>query len=216
VLFLYIMLSSCSTSGDFPKGLAGPQVEGYHPQFPSLPTFINSRVIAGVPRKNQCREPKKDSLCGASFEPGTPSWSSYEYFSTPNVLSPEVEVTYPWEIVVANYMTDFKVRRMAKTKSTPRVRSPDELLAEGTQGNPCLAPSSSKPGAEVVSTSTSSTSGEASSNSSSDSSLRSSSSEGVSTSSSSPERLLTPGKSVLKRKGRAPVGFVSEIVAEGP
>jgi len=41
-------------------------------------------------------------------------------------------VTYPWEITIANYMTDFQVCRTAKTKSTPRIRSPDELLAEGT------------------------------------------------------------------------------------
>ncbi|KAJ8451345.1 hypothetical protein Cgig2_014117 [Carnegiea gigantea] len=51
------------------------------------------------------------------------------------------------------------VRRMTKTKSPTRIRSPAELLAEGTHGNPCSAPSSSKPGAEVASTSSSSTSG---------------------------------------------------------
>jgi len=41
------------------------------------------------------------------FESDTPSLSSCEYSSTPNVLSLEVEVTYPWEITVTNYMTDF-------------------------------------------------------------------------------------------------------------
>ncbi|KAJ8430518.1 hypothetical protein Cgig2_012917 [Carnegiea gigantea] len=67
------------------------------------------------------------------------------------------------------------VQRMAKTKSSPHIRSPDELLAEGTQDNPYSAPYSFKPGAEVASTSTGSTSGEASSSFSSNSSLRSSS-----------------------------------------
>jgi len=43
------------------------------------------------------------------FEPGTPLWSSYEYSSSPSVLSPEVEVLYLWEITIADYMTDFQV-----------------------------------------------------------------------------------------------------------
>jgi len=103
---------------------------------------------------------------------------------------------------------------MAKTKATPRIRSPDDLLAEGTQGNPCSTPSSSKLEAEVASTSTSSTSGETSS-SSSDSSLRCSSSEGASNSSSSYEGPLTLGKLALRRKGRSPARLVPEIVAEG-
>jgi len=147
------------------------------------------------------------------FEPGTPSWSSCEYSSTPSVLSPKVEVTHPWEITIANYMTDFQVRRMAKTKSTPCIRSPDELLAEGTQGNPCSAPPQSNPEAEVASTSSSAPSRMGWSRSSSKHSLRSSSSERASTSPSSSEASLGPGKSVLKRKGRAPT--VTEIVAEG-
>jgi len=134
-------------------------VEGQHPQFPSLPAFINGQVVAGIPWKNKCSEPKKIPFVVSLFELSTPSWSAYEYSSTPSVLSPEVEVTYPWEITVANYKTDFQVRRMAKTKYTPRIRSPAELLAEGIQGNPCSAPSSSKPGAEVASNSSSSTSG---------------------------------------------------------
>ncbi|KAJ8434807.1 hypothetical protein Cgig2_033529 [Carnegiea gigantea] len=186
--------------GDVPEGLVSPRVEGRHPQFPSLPAFINGRVVAGVPRKNKCREPKKIPYAVPLFEPDTPSWSSCKYSPTPSVLSPELEVTYPWRSL------------MAKTKSTPHIRSPDELLAGGTQGNPCSAPSSSKPGAEVAFTSSSSTSGGASSSSSSDSSSRSSSSEGASTSSSSPEGPSALGKSVLKRKGRAPKG----LVAEGP
>ena len=131
-LFLYIMSSSCSSSGDIPAGLSDPQVEGQHPQFSSLLAFINGRVVADVPRKNKCRELKKILYAVPLFEPGTPSWSSCEYSSTPSILSPEVDVTYSWEITVANYMTDFQVRRMAKTKSTLCIRSPDEVLAEGT------------------------------------------------------------------------------------
>ncbi|KAJ8431148.1 hypothetical protein Cgig2_026745 [Carnegiea gigantea] len=193
-----------------------PQVESRYPQFPSLPAFIDGRAVAGVPRRNQCRDPKKIPYAVPLFEPGTPSWSSCKYSSTPNVLSPEVEVSYPWEITIANYMTNFQVRRMAKTKSTPRIRSPDELLVEGTQGNPCSAPSSSKSGAKVASTSTSSISGETSSSSSSHSSSRHPSSEGASISSSSHKGHSAPSKSVLKRKCHLRVGLVPEIVADGP
>ncbi|KAJ8419789.1 hypothetical protein Cgig2_010900 [Carnegiea gigantea] len=109
---------------------------------------------------------------------------------------------------------DPQVRRMAKTKSTPRIRSPDELLAEGTQGNPCSAPSSSRPRVEVASTSISSMS-RGTSPSSSDRSWRHSSSEGASMSSSSHKVSSTLGKLVLKRKGCSLVGLVPEIVAEG-
>ncbi|KAJ8424287.1 hypothetical protein Cgig2_003269 [Carnegiea gigantea] len=52
-----------------------------------------------------------------------------------------------------------EVRRMAKIKSTAMMRSPDELLAEGTiEANPRSVPSSSGPVAEVVSINTSSSS----------------------------------------------------------
>ncbi|KAJ8429329.1 hypothetical protein Cgig2_026559 [Carnegiea gigantea] len=164
---LYIMSSSCSSSGDVPEGLVGPQVEGRHPQFSNLPAFIDGRVVAGIPEKNRYREPKKIPYDVPLFEPGTPSWSSCKYFSTPSILNPEVEVTYPWEITITNYMPDFQVRRMAKTKSIPRIRSPDELLAESTQGNPYSAPPQSNPEAEVASTSSSASSGTSSSDSSS-------------------------------------------------
>ncbi|KAJ8441091.1 hypothetical protein Cgig2_000352 [Carnegiea gigantea] len=102
-----------------------------------------------------------------------------------------------------------------KNQVNSRIRSPDELLAEGTQGNPCSARSSLKPGAQVASTITSSTLGGTSS-STSDRSLRHSSSERASTSSSLHEGPSTSGKSVLKRKGRSLVGLVPEIVVEGP
>ncbi|KAJ8419891.1 hypothetical protein Cgig2_017701 [Carnegiea gigantea] len=100
------------------------------------------------------------------------------------------------------------VRRMAKTKFTPRLRSLDELLAEGTQ-----ALSQSNPEAEVASTSSSASSGTGLPGSSFGCSSRSSSSERASTSSSFSEALLGPGKSVLKRKGPTPA--VIQIVAEG-
>ena len=104
---------------------------------------------------------------------------------------------------------------MANTKSTPRIRSPDELLVEGTQSNPCSTLSSSKPRVEVASPSTSSNLEVTSSSSSSDSSSRHSSSEGASTSSPSHEGPSAPGKLALKRKGRSLVGLVPEIVVEG-
>ncbi|KAJ8427306.1 hypothetical protein Cgig2_032955 [Carnegiea gigantea] len=73
VLFILVYYAIVfSSSGDVPEGSAGPQMEGRHPQFPSLLAIINGRVVAGV-------------------------------------------------------------RRMAKTKSTLHIRSPDELLAKGTQ-----------------------------------------------------------------------------------
>ena len=103
---------------------------------------------------------------------------------------------------------------MAKTEVNFPYESPDELLAEGTlKGNPCSVPSSSRLEAEVVSTSTSSSSGETSSRSS-DGLSRSSSSEGVSTSSSPHEGPTTLGRSVLKKKDPAQVGLVPEIVVE--
>ncbi|KAJ8424341.1 hypothetical protein Cgig2_022187 [Carnegiea gigantea] len=77
------------------------------------------------------------------------------------------------------------------------------------------APSSSKPVAEVASTRTSSSSSGTSSRFS-DRSPRHSSSEGASTSSSSGEGPSTPGRLVLKKRGRSPVGLIPEIVAEGP
>jgi len=41
------------------------------------------------------------------YEPGTPSWSNYEYSSTSNILSIKEEVVYACEIDVAvSRMTD--------------------------------------------------------------------------------------------------------------
>ncbi|KAJ8420614.1 hypothetical protein Cgig2_015471 [Carnegiea gigantea] len=149
---------SSDEDGDVLEGLVGPHVEGCHPQFPSLPTFIDGRVVEGIPLKNKCMEPKKIPYAVPLFEPGTPSWSSCEYSSNPSILHPKVEVSYPWKITTADFMNDFQVRQMAKTKSISRIRSPNELLAEGTQSNPYLTPSSPKPVAKVTSTSTSSSS----------------------------------------------------------
>ncbi|KAJ8420065.1 hypothetical protein Cgig2_028999 [Carnegiea gigantea] len=105
-----------------------------------------------------------------------------------------------------------QVRRMAKTKSTPRIQSPDELLAEGTLGNPCSVPPQSIPEAEVASSNSSTSSRSCSPSSASGHSSRSSSSEGASTS-SYPKSSLGPGGLVPKQKGRTPP--INEIVAEG-
>ncbi|KAJ8430921.1 hypothetical protein Cgig2_033549 [Carnegiea gigantea] len=156
---------------------------------------------AGPPTPSSDEEETKLCFAPSFVLPRSPFC---EYSSTPSILSLEVEVTYPWEITIANYMTDFQVRRMAKTKSTPCIRSLDELLAEGTQGNPCSAPPQSNQEAKVASTSSSASSRMGSSGSSSRHSLRSPSSS---------EASLGLGKSVLKRKGRALA--VTEIVAEG-
>ncbi|KAJ8436373.1 hypothetical protein Cgig2_032194 [Carnegiea gigantea] len=114
-----IVFSSCSPSGEVPEGLAGPPVEGLHPQLASLPAFIHGRAVTVVPRKNQCREPKKIPYAMPLFEPGTPSSSSCEYSSTPSILSLEVEVLYPWEITIADYMTDFKRTAVEKQYLLP-------------------------------------------------------------------------------------------------
>ncbi|KAJ8423713.1 hypothetical protein Cgig2_016464 [Carnegiea gigantea] len=117
----------CS-NGSVPKRLIDPQTEGHRPQFPSLLALIDGRVVAHVPSKNQFKEPKKILYAVLIHEPGTPSWSSYEYSSTPSILSIKEDVVYPWEIDVEC--------RMAKIKMIARLRSPNELLAERTsEGN---------------------------------------------------------------------------------
>jgi len=139
------------------------------------------------------------------FKPQTPLWSSWEYSSTPSILSIETEVSYPWEITLANFMTDVQVQRMAKTKSTLMMRSPDELLAEGTvEGNLRSVLSSSGLAAKVVSANTSS-SLDGTSSRSSDMPSRRSSSEGTSTSSSLRDGLATPDRLYLRR-GAVPLG----------
>jgi len=96
------------------------------------------------------------------FELDTPSWSSYEYSSTPSILSIEEDVVYPWEItMVVDCMLDFQECRMAKTKTTALLRSPGELLAKGTfEDSPRSSSGSHRSSIEVKveSTSTSSSS----------------------------------------------------------
>ncbi|KAJ8420253.1 hypothetical protein Cgig2_014907 [Carnegiea gigantea] len=74
-----------------------------------------------------------------------------EYSSTPSILSIEEDVVYLWEIDVAvDRILDFQERRMAKTTTTARLRSPDELLAEGTsEGNPSSSSGSHRSNVEV-------------------------------------------------------------------
>ena len=122
-------------------------------------------------------------------------------------------------------MTDFQARRKVKTKSTPRVRTPNELLAEeATEGNFCSASSSQRLGAEVLSTSSSSSLARTSTSSSSDKTSTNSSSDGPSTSSSSYSMSASSSsrgvpsaseRSVLKKKGSTPIEPVLEIVTDG-
>ena len=183
-------------------------MEGRHPQLPNLPALIDGRVVAGLPRKNKPREPKKVPYAVPIFEPGTPSWSSCEHSSTPSILSPEVTVMYPWEVTIANFVPDFQVRGMAKTKSTPRIRTPDELLAEGSIGNVCSVLPQSNTEVQVASSSSSTSSRPGSS---SGSSGRSSSSEEASTNSSSE----SSGSGTSGRARHQRAAPVPEIVAEG-
>jgi len=89
------MSSSYSSNEKVPERMAVPQMEGFHPQFPSLPTLIDGRVVAHIPPKNQLMEPKKIPYVMPVYEPGTPSWSSCEYSSTPGILNIEQDVIYP-------------------------------------------------------------------------------------------------------------------------
>ncbi|KAJ8422130.1 LOW QUALITY PROTEIN: hypothetical protein Cgig2_024217 [Carnegiea gigantea] len=103
------------------------------------------------------------------------------------------------------------VRKMAKTKSTPRMQSPDELLAEATLGNLRSAPIPLDPEAEAASCRSSTSSQSCSHDPASGHSSRSSSSEGASKSSSTGS---SSGPTGSTPKGRAPT--VTEILAKGP
>ena len=114
---------------------------------------------------------------------------------------------------------------MAKTKATPRIRTPDERLAEGTlEGNIFLALSPQRPRVEVLSASSSFSSAETSLSSSSDgasadssfggSSCRSSLGE-ASTSSSTQAEPNALGRVVLKKRGRTLTRTVPKVMAKG-
>ena len=82
---------------------------GHHPQVPSLLALIDDWVVAHIPLKNQFREPKKIPYAVPIFEPSTPLWYSYEYSSTPSILSIKEEVSYLWEIGIASPgLSDFQ------------------------------------------------------------------------------------------------------------
>ncbi|KAJ8420701.1 hypothetical protein Cgig2_012719 [Carnegiea gigantea] len=168
------------------------------------------RELNAQPPKNQFRELKKIPYTVPIFEPGIPSWSSCEYSSTPSILNIEEEVSYPWEInIAAPGLTDVQERRMAKPQSTPRIRTPDELLAEGTtEGN--LWPT-----AEVMPTSTSSLRDGALTSSSSNEASTSSSLDGASTSSSSRGASSSLRRVVPRKRDRAQVEPVFEVVTGG-
>ena len=66
------------------------------------------------------------------YEPGTPSWSSSEYSSTPSILSIKEEVVYPWEIdVLISHINDVQECRLVMMKTTLLLRTPNELMVEG-------------------------------------------------------------------------------------
>ncbi|KAJ8429036.1 LOW QUALITY PROTEIN: hypothetical protein Cgig2_016941 [Carnegiea gigantea] len=111
--------------------------------------------------------------------------------SDEGVLCIEEEVSYPWEITIAHFVTDFQAQQMAKTKSAPRVRTPYELLAEGTMEDRTSA------------------------NSSLGGPSTSSSSDGTSASSSSWGAPSALGRLVLKKKGSTLIEPILEIVADG-
>ncbi|KAJ8436467.1 hypothetical protein Cgig2_000452 [Carnegiea gigantea] len=117
-------------------------------------------------------------------------------------------------------MVVIDVRQMAKTKSTPRIRTPNDLLAEGTlEGNIRSTASLLKPRVEVLPAHSSSSStgtfpsssDEASANSSDDGSSSRSSSCKALTSSSMQAGPMAPGRAVLKKRGRTTTELVPEV-----
>ncbi|KAJ8434187.1 hypothetical protein Cgig2_004658 [Carnegiea gigantea] len=160
--------------------------------FFGLLTLIDGRLVAYIPLKNQFREPKKIPYVVPIFGPNTPSWSSYEYSSTPSILSIQEEVSYPWEIDIATpSLTDVQEQSTAKTKTTAKLRSLDELLAKETsEGKPCSSSNSHRLSEDVEVPSTS-------------------------TSSSSKGKTSSLGRGVLKKRGHAPEEAVQEAVAKG-
>ncbi|KAJ8421523.1 hypothetical protein Cgig2_018763 [Carnegiea gigantea] len=108
---------------------------------------------------------------------------------------------------------------------TPRVRTSEELLADGTlEGNPYSASSPQPSRAELFPTSSSSSSVGTSASSSLDGVSASSSLKGSSASSSTDEALTsssaqaapgTPGRAMLNKRGRTSAEPVLEVVAEG-
>ena len=93
----------------------------------------------------------------AIYEPKLPSWSSCEYSSMPSILSIEEEVVYPWEIDVAiSCMSNVQECKLLKTKTTVKLKTVPELMAEGySAGNSHYASDSLRQSVEVCSTSSS-------------------------------------------------------------
>ena len=83
------------------------------------------------------------------------SWSSIQYSSTPSILSIEEEVVYPWEIDVAvSSLSDVQKCKLARTKTTMRLKTIPELMAVGySTGNSHYASDSFRWIVEVCSTS---------------------------------------------------------------
>ncbi|KAJ8422571.1 hypothetical protein Cgig2_006744 [Carnegiea gigantea] len=117
-----------------------------------------------------------------------------------------------------------QVRQMSKMKSTPRIKTPDELLSKGTlKGNICSASSPPRPRIDVLPTHSNSSfagastslSDEASADSSDDESSSRSSSGKASTTSSMQVEPSAPRRAVLRKRGRTPTKPVHEVVAEG-
>jgi len=85
------------------------------------------------------------------------SWSCCEYSSTPSILIIEEEVVYPWEIDIAiSRMSDIQECKLARTKTTTRLKTVPELMAKGySVGNSHPAFDSLRRSIETCSTSTS-------------------------------------------------------------
>ncbi|KAJ8427751.1 hypothetical protein Cgig2_008555 [Carnegiea gigantea] len=116
-------------------------------------------------------------------------------------------------------------RRMAKMKSTPHVRTLDELLVEeALKGHICSASSPQRLRIEILSANSRSSSVGTSPSSSSDGASTDSSFDGSSSRSSLGEALISsstpadpnaPGRVVHKKRGCASIGTVPDVVAEG-
>ncbi|KAJ8428712.1 hypothetical protein Cgig2_028195 [Carnegiea gigantea] len=143
------------------------------------------------PPSSDDEEPNKIPYAVPIHEPDNPSWSSCEYSLTLSILSIERDVIFPWEINVAvDRMLDFQEYRIDKIRLTGRLRSLDELLAEGTsEGNPYSSYGSHRSSVEVK--------------------IKS-----VSTSSSSEGETSSLERAMLKKRGHAREEMVQEFMGE--
>ncbi|KAJ8421109.1 hypothetical protein Cgig2_009238 [Carnegiea gigantea] len=103
----------------------------------SVRAVMPSLEVTSCIEIDQFREPKKIPYAVPIYKLDIPLWSGCEYSSTPSILSIEGDVVYPWEINVAiSRMTDFQECRLAMSQASQQLKTPNQLMAEGSsEGN---------------------------------------------------------------------------------